>query len=856
MADEETSSSDDPTSDQIREKTLPSDILRLMEVNREGMTADKKGVKITSEPLPISGKVQLNTTDPRKTSIITFHIVNEGSNSIYFTYYTALTKIYCFTLEDEKHVKRRHPLTLGPGERYDVVVKCKLDNCELFFGTMCFEFQLDLTKKKCFYIVREMEVKGQTLLGPETPYKPFKARMEPVSTRVENRIQPDFVLHVLLAEVKLFENKCPMFLKELVKKRFKNSTHLSSISRNKLPSVKFVLSSALDMHNYSHRFHRLLHLEEIQMEKDIRRFDLQNQTLTPDPGNTNLFILKVPAENRPPVLKGDRLKVTRSEDKSSPVYTGYVHERELDQVKLQFRDNPELEFSKVFSSEIKFDVEFTINRWTLKLQHRAVDLAKQYFANVLFPSCAAEANAPLPELRFFNPDLNNNPEQCLAVQHIVAGSSKPAPYILFGPPGTGKTVTLVEAISQIRQADASAHILVCAPINSACDLLCERLVSVNSDQVYHMCAQSRDPRTVPENIRKYCSLDKDQLCFTFPSKETLMKYRIIVTTLYTAGRLVNIGAVGHFSHVFVDEAGRASEPECVIAVAGLLCAVKGHLVLAGDPKQLGPIIKSLYAKQYGLGLSLLERLMGHNTSYHGSDKRFVTKLLQNYRSHDAILKIPNEEFYNSELKAFAKSEREAYCGWDHLPTKNFPVIFHGVIGKGEKEGNGKSYFNEAEIEVLVQYLTKLVNTQGQKGLPKLSGKDIGIIALYRKQVEKIQKALNIDPDLRKLRDLKEVKVGCVEEFQGLERNIILISTVRSSHFQVHADKISHLGFLACKKRFNVAVTRAKSLLIVVGNPLILKTEPIWKKFIDYCVDMKGYTGFDLDNDMFLLRISA
>ncbi|KAM6927249.1 putative helicase mov-10-B.1 [Xenentodon cancila] len=233
-----------------------------------------------------------------------------------------------------------------------------------------------------------------------------------------------------------------------------------------------------------------------------------------------------------------------------------------------------------------------------------------------------------------------------------------------------------------------------------------------------------------------------------------MKYRVIVTTLYTAGRLVTFGVPkGHFSHVFVDEAGQAPEPECVIAVAGLICEKKGQLVLAGDPKQLGPIIHSSYAKDYGLGLSLLERLMGQNTFYQGSDKRFVTKLLQNYRSHGAILKIPNEEFYKDELTAVSQSERETYCGWDDLPTKNFPVIFHGVIGKDEREASSPSFFNVAEIEVLVQYLKKLINTQGKKGLPELSGQDIGIITPYRKQVRL--------HDVYLSQSMKGIFVGCL-----------------------------------------------------------------------------------------------
>lgn len=633
-----------------------------------------------------------------------------------------------------------------------------------------------------------------------------------------------------------------------------DSEYLSPALRQKLASVKGLLNSPLKMKNYSQRFHLLLHLEELQMEVDIRKYDLRKQIMTQDQRNKKLLKLTVPgvAENRPSVLRGDCLRVSKSEDTSQPitVYTGYVHRVELDSVKLGFSKK----FLEKFLSNMKFDVEFTINRFPLKLQHRAVELApKHQLEEVLFPSAAAVDNLAMPKLRMFNRQLENNPQQHAAVQRIVAGSSKPAPHLVFGPPGTGKTITLVEAMNQVSRADPSAHILACAPSNSACDLLCERLmVHMDPHQVYRVYANSRDPRTVPKHLLKYCNWDERQDGFVCPKKGILMEYKIIVTTMVTAGRLVSGGIpVGHFTHVFLDEAGQAVEPECVIAIAGLLSAKTGQLVLAGDPKQLGPILRSPLAQQHGLGLSLLERLMRHNPLYEKStdsghfDTRFVTKLLRNYRSHDAILKIPNELFYENELQVFADQwDREAYCNWEYLPKKGFPVIFHGVMGKDEREANSPSFFNVSEIEVLVDYLTKLMETQGKKGLPKLSAKDIGIIAPYRKQVEKIQKALKSVSTLSRWNDLTELKVGSVEEFQGQERKIIMVSTVRSSVNYVKMDKDFNIGFLSNEKRFNVAITRARSLLIVVGNPVILNKDPAWEKFISYCVKEKGYTGFD------------
>lgn len=330
-----------------------------------------------------------------------------------------------------------------------------------------------------------------------------------------------------------------------------------------------------------------------------------------------------------------------------------------------------------------------------------------------------------------------------------------------------------------------------------------------------------------------------------------MPYKIVVCTLVTAGRLVSGGfPVGHFSHIFVDEAGHAVEPEIVISVAGLLNAETGQLVLAGDPKQLGPILRSPFAIKYGLGLSLLERLMTQNELYQkgdtGFDNRYVTKLLQNYRSHPSILKVPNELFYDNELKACADeiSSRQ-YCTWEHLPKRGFPVIFHGVVGKDERESTSPSFFNTSEIDKIMDYLKKLLLTQAKKGIAKISPKDIGIIAPYRKQVEKIRQAIKIHRELKSLSGIEELKVGSVEEFQGQERKVIIVSTVRSSKEHIILDDKFNIGFLKNEKRFNVAVTRAKALLIMVGNPIILRTDEIWGRFMNYSIQEGGYTGYDI-----------
>ncbi|KAI1893092.1 hypothetical protein AGOR_G00140310 [Albula goreensis] len=618
-----------------------------------------------------------------------------------------------------------------------------------------------------------------------------------------------------------------------------------------MPTNLSRLECPLSFQNYAKRFQLLLHLEEIQMEFDIKKYDMHNAPMVPGV-----------AENRPSVLRGDHILVSRVGD-TEPVtkYKGYVHRVELESVLLGFSQK----LLDSFIDNMTFNVEFTINRYPMMLQHRAVALAVQnHLEEVLFPTGCRGGNLPSPTqligcssrvCRLFDRKLEQNPEQCTAVQRIVAGTSKPAPYLVFGPPGTGKTVTIVEAVKQVHKANPSAHILASAPSNSAADLLCERILlnGVDAHLIYRLYASSRDIREVPESILDCCNWDERLRAFVFPPKETLMEYKVLVTTVVTAGRLVCGGLPrDHFTHIFVDEAGHAVEPECIIGLSGLLQGETGQLVLAGDPQQLGPILRSPLAIEHGLGLSLLERLMKHNRLYKKDgetglyDNRFVTKLLRNYRSHPAILKLPNEMFYEGELQVYADEIlRNSYCTWEHLPKKGFPVIFHGVAGKDERESNSPSFFNRNEIDIIVDYLKKLLDTQAKKGLAKITPREIGIIAPYRKQVQKIRKAItSVDKDLKSLKGIDQLKVGSVEEFQGQERKVIIISAVRSTANYVKLDHQFSIGFLKNEKRFNVALTRAKALLIVVGNPLILNQDPTWGKFIKYCAEETGYKGFD------------
>uniref|UniRef100_A0A8C6P322 RNA helicase n=1 Tax=Nothobranchius furzeri TaxID=105023 RepID=A0A8C6P322_NOTFU len=693
---------------------------------------------------------------------------NTGTEPIHFIYYTPLHWTF----------NKWFVPVLFSGDSYEIQVLFSCSFVGIFPATLAFEFKPDSLSSNSFHIVRYIEAKCVTSLGrllePVTPYKARSvyALTADLKCQIVDGQPPDGYDPYLVESVITY--RVPAYVNQLIKS-LKQPHH--SDSRRTL------LESPLSWENYTEKFQLLLYLEESQMNLDIKRYNIPNEdskfAVLKRDKNKKLLVLEVPgvSENRPSVLRGDSLLVQPQGEKEVK-YRGYVHSVNLDSVKLGFASD--------IIEGIKFNVEFTINRLTIRLQHRAAEFATLFgLRSVLFPDETPSHLKPeLPHLKLFDQQLERNPEQYQAVQQIVAGSSRPAPYLIFGPPGTGKTVTVVEAIKQIEKTQASCHILACAPSNSAADLLCSKIRDhVDECMVYRMYASSRDPKLVPAHLKGCSNLVGES--YVYPAKEKLMEYKIIVTTLLSAGRLVsgNIPS-GHFTHVFVDEAGHAVETECVVPLAGLLDAESGQLVLAGDPKQLGPILRSPFSLKYGMGVSLLERLMTTSSLYQKNEgvynNCFVTKLLRNYRSHPAILKIPNELFYDGELQACADEYACNFYRW-------------------------------------WQYLPKQVSV------------------------------------------LRSAHVGSVEEFQGQERRVIMVSTVRSSSKYMDYDKKFSLGFVKNEKRFNVAVTRAKALLIVVGNPIVLNTDDTWKRFIQYCKDEGGCTGLvqpEKDDYEVVLRLSA
>ncbi|CAL8275381.1 unnamed protein product [Boreogadus saida] len=747
------------------------------------------------------------TLNEKEDPVLLLRVRNTGDDSVYLDQYAAGHETTGLTLHDDHGISTGKPFRIVSGKQCEIRVQCRFPQSDVFCARLVFHFNSN-NGSEAFRIDCPIEVS----------YKSTTAK----SKRLKSVIR-------------LKEYRLPADIKSII--RDLNNDGSSSKEKN-------LLEKELRMQEYAKRFDLLLHLEEYEQTKCTRQSCLFDIQLT---RSGELFIMKVEGfmQNFRSCLPGDQVKIWPLGD--NQWHRAHVHNINGDEVQLSFGKRRQ----KLFEDTMRCTVLLTISRLTSRIQHRAVELAGTGgLEKVLFPTGTSPtpSHAPPMELSLFDQTLNK--EQSKAVHHIVAGSSKPAPYLVFGPPGTGKTVTLVEAIRQVEKTHASCHILACAHTNSAADLLCEKIM--NPRKVYRLYAKSQE-REINQNRQFNCNWGEDGIYF--PDKEELEKHRIMVTTLFSASRLVTGGIPsGFYSHIFVDEAGQPAEPEGVIPLAGLLDPKRGQVVLAGDPKQLGPIVKSHLAKKHGLGVSMLERLMELNvykkTEETGYNDRFITKLLRNYRSHGSLLTIPNELFYESELQVWADLDiRNSLCEWKHLPRKGFPLIFHEVTGRMRREDNASlfnaslfnaslfnaslfnaSLFNEDEVAILMRYLKAL--------LEDVPPGDIGLMAPYRKQVERINKALKIEfPRNSILRS--ELKVGTVDAFQGAEKRAILLSTVRSTSRDPGPP--SSVGFLADPKRFNVAMTRAGALLIVAGNSEALTKDSCWSRFIEYCKEHGGYT---------------
>jgi len=449
-----------------------------------------------------------------------------------------------------------------------------------------------------------------------------------------------------------------------------------------------------------------------------------------------------------------------------------------------------------------------------------------------------------------------NAVQQLAVQRIVQAHELS---IVHGPPGTGKTTTLIEAIKTLIQA-GEKRILVTAPSNTAIDLLSEKLAESGLNVLRvgnparvseHLMALTLDRKIAahPEvkEIKKlkkqaaaykdmahkykrsFGKAERDQRKALFQEAYKILKdvakvEQYIIEDITDKAQIVAATLVGANHHtvrhlkyntVCIDEAGQALEPACWIPI------LKGNkLVLAGDHCQLPPTIKSEAAARGGLALTVMEKLIPlHPQS--------VVMLKEQYRMHAVIMGFSSQMFYRNALQAHA-----SVAG--HLLFPNdAPLKYIDTAGCGYDEVVEQTQVSNPDEAALLLKTLLYMLTDVSARLPQSDMPSIALIAPYKAQLAEMKNQFQNTPELQEF--AHKISMNTIDSFQGQERDIVLISMTRSN-------AEGKVGFLSDTRRMNVAMTRARKKLVVIGDSATLSRHPYYNEFIRYAENHNAYTS--------------
>ncbi|KAF8332336.1 P-loop containing nucleoside triphosphate hydrolase protein [Cantharellus anzutake] len=687
-----------------------------------------------------------------------------------------------------------------------------------------------------------------------------------------------------------------------------NVSNVSSPSSSSRPSTEL---PPLLPHTYATRWIKLMSMEYTARLNALVSSTMYGVSLIPIPMPPNhpatLFSVSAPhlRENYPPISLNDTvwLRQLRPWEQSFQgiAFEARVHDLRrvggMIIIRCDALSQPYMWESGVFNLHwVPQERQFKACREALECIHARIceENDTGIAHRVLFPN-KDHPNGP-PILATSIPhwiDIELNEEQKLAVRSIVTGGHG-APYLISGPPGTGKTKTIVETVFQILEHHPNEHILVCGASNSAADTLTDRLGQrLAPDVLFRLNDPSRPMDEVRVALHKWCHSENGY--WALPPVRHLLSKRVIVTSCLDASLLFSArcsnAALGiledhtqahlqapnvppfperlHFGYLLVDEAAQSSEAEiCIplsvvlphITYSSLASAARPHITICGDWKQLGPRIEGEVCRNNDMDVSLLERLFDLNiykdnpysrersARTPGSPQPTSTpfcNLVKNYRSHPAILMLPSTLFYNDTLQAFApqSTQNTPLSKWPFLKTPDFPFVFIGVTSPEKWTDEHLSIYNPGEVGMVTQIITGLLGLDIPNNafhLPaqhrlQLSAPDISVISPFREQVARIRQAL------RSI-GLGAVDVGDVESLQGAENRVVIISTVRSSWQSLAEDHRLHRGIIHEAKRFNVALTRAKELSIIVGNGSILKVDPWWKQALCFAMRNNAYEG--------------
>ncbi|XP_068619014.1 putative helicase mov-10-B.1 isoform X2 [Battus philenor] len=595
--------------------------------------------------------------------------------------------------------------------------------------------------------------------------------------------------------------------------------------------IREKLQQTISKENYAYIFHSLLWLEEIEARQNLKKCKLfcvrlnkrNHQYCFKLPGLKNCGLRYMGCESQS-IRDGDEMLplIKISLFAGSMLLIEDVENGRFINERIDYIEKNIVYFtSHVDQLETRpCNIDFKLSRNIFVRLHEAIDDVLNYSNLFIFPQDTYQSEPVTPITRFINTNISKNYEQKQAVNCIVNGWFGETPFILLGPPGTGKTATIVEAIQQLVIRDSRNNILVCAHSNAAVDNVATFLLKFMPEDPIQklpfnnfLRIYSKNCTKIPENLKPFSKIGPVDY-------NVIMKHRIILCTLCHAASY----DLSFITHIVIDEASQTSEPSCLLPIHKVQSC---KLILSGDHHQLGPVVVSKEAKKYGLELSLMERLIKECPIYSANDNKYMVMLRNNYRSDAQILSLPNKEFYDGKLRALADKDVLSYINIleDIISSNCRAIEFHGVFSAETKVGQPPSYYNKDEFEIVKQYVTKLLSKY------HVEEKDLAIIAPYNAQVAVIKDWI--------CKCALQVDVNTVDAFQGQEKRVIIITTVRG---QGESRNNLGLGFVKDVKRFNVALTRAKAKVIVIGNPICLKKSTLWNKYMTLCQDLDTYYG--------------
>ena len=611
---------------------------------------------------------------------------------------------------------------------------------------------------------------------------------------------------------------------------------------NYLKSVKLCYNDGQD---YLDIFEPLISAEE-EYDRKLKETQKKTNINTKFYQSGKKIIAKFPyprEDNEIKLVPGDELKIT--DPKSGRNYRGFVIDIEIEDIIHLELDMHKSSNKNSLSNDIEslqdgnFTIEFVWKGTSFKRMldglyifvNEESSVSNYIYSKILGHTVDEKKfsyNIPkdlsvigLPQLNYF---------QTLGIKKALITPL----FLIQGPPGTGKTVTSAAIVYHLVNLKVG-KVLVCAPSNIAADQLSEKIEKIGLN-VIRVCAKSRESissrvehLSLHNQLKKLSNKKEYKRLFAFMKKkeeegnvltnkeheiykklktkaedEIIQGATVVVTTCISSfdKRLDNF----RFPIVLIDEATQACESECILP---LLRGAK-HAILVGDHCQLGPVVLCKNAAKAGLKISLFERLVKLKIKPH--------MLQVQYRMHPKLSEFPSNTFYDGNLQNGVSADERFHFNVNFpWPNNNKPTFFYHIVGTEEFSASGTSYINRQEADMIGLIVKTFMKCT-------VKAEQIGIITPYEGQrcyiVSHISKNIGIT----------EIEVASVDSFQGREKDYIILSCVRSNDH-------NGIGFLDDPRRLNVALTRARYGLVIVGNAMALAKHQLWSNLLYHYKEM-------------------